>query len=76
VEWEIIWNLIIMQNGKGSKSRITDKKKFDAHFDEIEWRSKKDFCADCGQTFESYDATYKDDAGNYYHVDECYTNYN
>ncbi len=29
-----------MQNGKGSKSRISNKKNFDSNFDQIEWESK------------------------------------
>ncbi len=29
-----------MQNGKGSKSRIGDKKRFDANFQEINWSNK------------------------------------
>lgn len=30
-----------MQNGKGSKSRIGDYKKFKSNFEEINWKQKK-----------------------------------
>lgn len=33
--------------GKGSKSRITDKKAFDANYDEIQWLPGIE-CFDCG----------------------------
>ncbi len=38
-----------MQNGKGSKWRKTDFKKYFHEFDKIEFREKGTYCEDCGR---------------------------
>jgi hypothetical protein len=65
-----------MQNGKGSKSRITNKPQFDEHFDDIDWRDTKSYCYNCNRDFESGEEKYLKD-GRYFHLKTCpETNWN
>lgn len=57
-----------VQNGKGSKSRITNKRIFDKNFDNIDWII---CCFECGMPLKKYKL---DELGNKVCRREC--NYN
>ncbi len=44
-----------VQNGKGSKSRITNVKRYTDNYDSIVWKAKGEYCCDCGRFFRDKD---------------------
>ncbi len=42
-----------MQNGKGSKNRISNIKKFKDNYENIEFRKLGTFCEECGATLKN-----------------------
>lgn len=65
--------------GKGSKSRITDKKAFDINYENIELRPRWTYCMSCGDSISSHDLEYHFDGFNFYpdgHVEHKICNFN
>lgn len=60
-----------VQNGKGSKSRINDYKKYTDNYREIDWRTKGEFCFNCGKTFRIDEKRIYYEDGNAYCLIEC-----
>jgi len=58
-----------MQNGKGSKSRITNKKLFDKNFDQINWSNRKTIASkvikDYSKTLKNLAEVEKKEKGKY-----------